>query len=229
MEGEYTGGDILAALENAEHYAAFLTELVRRSAGGIDELIDFGAGVGTYAKRLRSEGFRVVCIEPDDSQRQRLLDEGFEAWPAIDTLPDNAASLVFSLNALEHINEDASTVAELWKKSRPGGTVLIYVPAFNCLWSSLDDQVKHCRRYTKRSLRELVQQAGFSVEELRYADALGFVTALVFRGLRRNAGAITPRSITFYDRWVFRPSRVLDKLFHPFFGKNVYVVARKVI
>jgi hypothetical protein len=104
---------------------------------------------------------------------------------------------------------------------------LIYVPAFNFLWSSLDDQVKHYRRYTKRSLRQLVEQAGFSIEELRYADALGFLAALGFGTLRHSAATITPRSVTFYDRWLFRPSRLLDRLFHPFFGKNVYVIARK--
>src|SRR2546423_2489588 len=227
MEGQYTGGDILAALESADHYNAFLTDLVRRSAGRQQQLVDFGAGVGTFAKRLRREGYDVVCVEPDASQRQRLLDEGFEALPAINALPDNAASFVFSLNVFEHISEDASTIAQLWQKLRPGGVVLIYVPAFNCLWSSLDDQVQHCRRYTKRSLRQLVEKAGFSVEKLRYADALGFLAALGFGALRRSAANITPRSVAFYDRWLFRPSRLLDKLFHPFFGKNVYVIARK--
>jgi SAM-dependent methyltransferase len=227
MAGEYTGGDILAALESADYYNAFLTDLVCRSAGDAKELVDFGAGLGIFAKRVRREGFHVLCIEPDEGQRQRILDEGFEALPAIDSLPDNAASFFFSLNVLEHIQDDASTIADLWRKLRPGGGVLIYVPAFNCLWSSLDDRVKHYRRYTKRSLRQLVEQAGFSVEELRYADSLGFPAALLFRGLRWTTDTITPRSITFYDRWVFRASHLLDKIFHPFFGKNVYVIARK--
>jgi SAM-dependent methyltransferase len=227
MQGEYTGGDILAALESAEHYNAFLTDLVRRSAGQEKRLIDFGAGVGTFAKRLRREGYEVVCIEPDVSQRQQLIDDGFETLPAIDALPDGAASFVFSLNVFEHIGTDAASAAEIWQKLRPGGVVLIYVPAFKCLWSSLDDQVEHYRRYTKRSLRTLVEQAGFSVEELRYVDALGFLAALVFRALRRPAGAITPRSIRLYDRCVFRPSRFLDRIFQSFFGKNVYVIARK--
>ncbi len=183
--------------------------------------------MGTFAKRLQREGYEVVCVEPDENQRQQLIDEGFEALPAIDTLPDNAASFVFSLNVFEHIREDAAAIVQLWKKLRPGGVVLIYVPAFDCLWSSLDDQVKHCRRYTKRSLRQLVEQAGFLVEEVRYVDAIGFLAALGFGALRPSAATITPRSVTFYDRWLFRPSRSLDKLFHPFFGKNVYVIARK--
>jgi SAM-dependent methyltransferase len=227
MEGEYTGGDILAALERADHYNAFLTDLIRRSAGREKRLIDFGGGVGTFAKRLRREGYDVLCIEPDENQRQQLIDQGFEALPAIDTLPDNIASFVFSLNVFEHVRDDVGTVIQLWKKLRPGGGVLIYVPAFDCLWSSLDDQVKHCRRYTKRSLRQLVEQAGFSVEEIRHVDAVGFLAALGFGTLRLGAATITPRSVTFYDRWLFRPSRFLDRLFHPFFGKNVYVIARK--
>lgn len=183
--------------------------------------------MGTFAKRLRRQGYDVVCIEPDAGQRPKLINQGFEVLPSINALPDNAASFVFSLNVFEHISNDAASAAQVWQKLRPGGVVLIYVPAFKCLWSSLDDQVKHCRRYTKRSLRQLVEQAGFSVEELRYADVLGFLAALVFRGLHLSADTITPRSIKFYDRWVFRLSRLLDKLFHHFFGKNVYVIARK--
>src|ERR1043165_9309528 len=197
MEGDYAGGDILAALESGDHYNAFLTNLVRRSAGQAKELIDFGAGVGTFAKRLRREGYDVLCVEPDAGQRQRLINEGFEALPTIGPLPDNTGSFVFSLNVFEHIKDDASTVTQLWEKFRPGRCILIYVPAFDCLWSSLDDEVKHYRRYTKRSLRQLVEQAGFSVEELRYADALGFLAAFGFGTLRPSAATITSRSVTF--------------------------------
>jgi hypothetical protein len=104
---------------------------------------------------------------------------------------------------------------------------LIYVPAFQCLWSSLDDKVHHYRRYTKKTLRQLTEQAGFTVFKIGYADALGFGAALVFRMLGRSASAINPDSVAFYDRWIFRPSRLLDHIFHPFFGKNVYVICRK--
>jgi SAM-dependent methyltransferase len=227
MEERYSGVDILEALESADHYNDYLTDLVRQAAATSKDLIDFGAGVGTFSKRLRQAGCHVVCIEPDPLQRQRLIKDGFETLADLGSLPEGSVPFIFSLNVLEHIEDDGGTISQIYRKLRPGGSLLVYVPAFHCLWSSLDDKVCHYRRYTRKTLRRLVETAGFSVETVRYADCLGFVAALIFRLCGRNAETLTKGSICFYDRWIFPPSRILDIALHPFFGKNVYVVCRK--
>ena len=226
MEGQYSGVDLLEALESAHNYNDYLTRLISQSAESKD-LIDFGAGLGTFSKRLRTAGYHVKCIEPDPVQRQRLEDQGFDALDKITSVPDDSAPFVFSLNVFEHIEHDTVAIREVYQKLKPGGTLLIYVPAFECLWTSLDEKVFHYRRYTKTTLRRLVEQEGFAVEQVRYADSLGFMAALVFRLLNRNASTLTAAAISFYDRWLFAPSRVLDKLFGRWFGKNVYVLCRK--
>jgi hypothetical protein len=116
---------------------------------------------------------------------------------------------------------------EVRQKLKPGATLLIYVPAFECLWISLDENLCHYRRYTKTTLRRLVEQEGFAIEHVRYADCPGFIAAFVFRVLNRGASTVTATAITLYDRFLFAPSRVLDKLFGRWFGKNVYVLCRK--
>lgn len=226
MEGQYSGVDLLQALEGAHNYNNYLTGLVRQAAPS-RELIDFGAGIGTFSKRLREAGYDVVCIEPDASQRKRLLEQGFTAFPDIESVPDESAAYIFSLNVFEHIEDDELAIRRIWKKLKAGGTLFLYVPAFPCLWSSLDDQVCHHRRYTRTTLGDLVEQAGFVIETLRYADSLGFLATLVFRLSRRGAETLTPGSIGFYDRWIFPPSRVLDLLCNRLFGKNVFVLCRK--
>lgn len=191
------------------------------------ELVDFGAGIGTFAKRLRHAGFSVVCVEPDLSQRQKLIQIGFETFESLASLPGCSTSFVFSLNVLEHIKDDAAAVREVYRKLRPQGKFLVYVPAFECLWSDLDDKVGHYRRYTKATLRRLVEEEGFAVEKTRYSDCVGFFAALVFSIFKRSAETLTATSIGYYDRWFFPPSRVLDRLFDRWFGKNVYIVCRK--
>ena len=136
-------------------------------------------------------------------------------------------SFIFSLNVFEHIDHDSVSIREIRQKLKPGGTLLIYVPAFECLWTSLDEKLCHYRRYTKTTLQRLVEQEGFAIERVRYADCLGFTAALIFRLLNRRASTVTAAAISFYERWVFAPSRVLDRVFGRWFGKNVYVLCRK--
>jgi SAM-dependent methyltransferase len=226
MEGQYSGVDILEALTSAHNYNDYLTRLVRESTESKD-LIDFGAGTGTFAKRLREEGYRVLCIEPDVSQRERLIKEGFEALQDIDSLRDESFAFVFSLNVFEHIEDHQRALDQIYQKLVPGGGLLLYVPAFHCLWTTLDDKVCHCRRYTKKTLRMLVQPR-FSVEKLQYADSLGFIAALAFRLLRKDSTSLTAKSIRWYDKWIFPLSHLLDLLFHRFLGKNVFVICKKV-
>src|SRR6266513_5939252 len=212
MEERYSGVDILEALESAHNYNDYITRLVRESTESKD-LIDFGAGIGTFSKRLRTAGYHVKCIEPDPLQRQRLQEQRFDTLEKITSVADDSASFIFSLNVFEHIQEDPVSLTQIRQKLQPGGTLLIYVPAFACLWTSLDEKLCPHRRYTKKSLRRLVEQQGFIVEDVRYADCLGFIAALVFRALNRSASVLNATSISFYDHWVFTPSRVLDMLF----------------
>ena len=228
MEGQYSGVDILEALESAHNYNDYLTRLIRESAESTD-LIDFGAGIGTFSKRLRTAGYHVKCIEPDPVQRQILEEQGFDTLEDITSVPDDSASFIFSLNVFEHIEHDSIAIRKVHQKLKPGGALLIYVPAFECLWTSLDEKLCHYRRYTKTSLRHLVEQEGFAIEHVRYADCLGFMAALVFRLLNRSASAVTATAISVYDRWLFVPSRVLDKLFGRWFGKNVYVLCKRLL
>ena len=226
MEGQYSGVDILESLESAHNYNDYLTRLIRGSAESTD-LIDFGAGIGTFSKRLRTAGYNVKCVEPDPVQRRRLEEQGFDTFENITAVADNSASFVFSLNVFEHIRDDSVALREIRQKLKSGGVLLIYVPAFACLWTWLDEKVCHHRRYTKKTLRRLVEQEGFVVEDARYADSLGFIATFVFRLLNKNVSALTATSISFYDKWLFAPSRVLDRLFGRWFGKNVYVRCRK--
>jgi SAM-dependent methyltransferase len=227
MEGQYSGVDVLEALERAHNYNDYLTRLICESTESKD-LADFGAGIGTFSKRLRAGGYHVKCIEPDSLQRERLEDQGFDTCASITSVPDDSLSFIFSLNVFEHIEHDTDAIREVRQKLKPGGALLIYVPAFECLWTNLDEKLCHHRRYTKKTLRRLVEQEGFTIEHVRYADCLGFIAALVFRVLNRSASTVTATAISFYDRWIFPPSRVLDKLFGRWFGKNVYVLCKRL-
>ncbi len=224
---EYTGLEILTILQEARNYNRYLADLCVQAAGSTRTACDFGAGIGTFAQLVRERGFEVRCVEADLYLIDRLGAEGFKAVRTLSEIPEASVEFVFSLNVFEHIADDAAVLSELAGKLQPGGRCLIYVPAFEVLWSALDDRVEHHRRYTRASLSALIAQAGLKVERCRYADVLGFLGVLLFKWLGNRNGNLSPAAVRNYDRWIIPLSLALDKICSPFFGKNVYAICRK--
>ena len=226
-ELEYTGIDVLEALQEARNYNRYLTKLVTKYAGGARCLLDFGAGIGTFGDLVRQEGFEVRCVEADEGLARRLRNKGFETISNLEVLPDSSFDFIFSLNVFEHIENDEEVMRTLANKLREGGRLLVYVPALESLWTSLDDRVQHFRRYTAASLRTLVTTAGLEPTECRYADSLGFLAAWVFKIFGNREGKLSPHGIRFYDRLVMPLSIALDTVSRGFVGKNVYLLSTK--
>jgi len=222
----YAGIEILEFIAEARNYNAWLADLVRRGLGG-GVTLDFGAGNGTFARWFRSEGMELSCIEPDETLARRLRSDGFKVAASLDALPANSSSSAYSLNVLEHIEDDVSALRALHRVLRSQGRLVLYVPAFPILFSSFDARFGHHRRYRGDILRARVEVAGFRVLECRYVDCLGFFAALAFKLVDRGAGDVSRFSIIAYDRVVFPLSRRLDVLFGRWLGKNLYLVAEK--
>jgi SAM-dependent methyltransferase len=223
----YSGTDNLEVMAEARRYNAHLLSLVLSYKAAGDELVDFGAGTGTFAHALHDLGHRVLAVEPDDELRARIAARGVPAIPDLEAVPNDSLSYVYSLNVLEHIDDDLRILKLVHRKLRPGGRVMIYVPAFQMLYSSMDSKVGHFRRYTRRDLRERLTQAGLDIDHLRYVDFMGFFAALLFKAFDRGEGGINRKTLILFDRIVFPLSLVLDTVFCTVLGKNVLAVARR--
>ena len=213
----------LEAMEQAERYNRFLLGLVLPLARG-RRVLDFGAGSGTFAHTLAAQGVEVVAVEPASGLREKLT---VRKHADVSEVAAASVDLVYSFNVLEHIEDDAAALAQLRRVLRPGGRLLLYVPAFMLLYSEMDRRIGHVRRYRKQALKRLVRAAGFEVEDVRHADSVGFLAALAFRALGPRDGALNPRAVRFYDRYVFPLSRLLDLGFDPVIGKNLILRAKK--
>jgi SAM-dependent methyltransferase len=224
---DYTGISNLEVMREAENYNRFLIDLVLSEARVGDAIVDFGAGAGTFALPVAASGKQVTCVEPDATLSQHLSDQGLTVLPDLDRVGDQSVDYIYSLNVLEHIADDAAITRLWYRKLRPGGKLLVYVPAFDVLFSSMDRKVGHHRRYRMHGLRDMLVKAGFDIVGGRYVDSLGFVATLVFKAVDRGCGDLNVRAVTLYDRGVFPLSRILDRLTGTIGGKNVYLVARK--
>lgn len=222
----YTGVDNLEAMEEAENYNRYLLDLIARHAEGT-KVLDFGAGNGTFARPCRARGMDVTALEPDGRLQTMLQDAGVPAVGDVAALPDASFDYAYSLNVLEHIPDDVAALRALRVKLKPGGRLLVYVPAFPVLFTSMDAKVGHVRRYTRATLRANVAAAGFRVHDVRYADSLGFMATLVFKALDSGTGDVNRPLLRLYDRLVFPVSRAVDAVTHRWFGKNLVLVASR--
>ncbi|WP_417837369.1 class I SAM-dependent methyltransferase [Thalassospira tepidiphila] len=226
---DYTGKDNLDIMSFAKNYNKYLTKLVEAHAPDGGTFLDFGAGTGFFAERVSNQKRKLLCVEPDDDQADEIRKKGFRAVINCEELIDRAADFSYSLNVLEHIEDDCKAMREIYRVLKPGSFFVVYVPAMPCLYSSMDEKVKHFRRYTRRELTSKLKSEGFDVVSCRYADILGVPATLAYKLVGSKSGDVSLRGLVAYDRYAFPLSKVLDTLTHRIAGKNVLAVARKPI
>jgi SAM-dependent methyltransferase len=225
----YAGHRILEAMRNAPRYADAIYRLIVASAPpGRSRILDFGAGDGMFAERFLQDGSKVDSVEPDSVSRETLAALGLASVADIAELPPERYDFVYTVNVLEHLDDLDRHVDALHRVLRPGGGLFVFVPAFAILWTSLDDEVGHVRRFTRTSLTRALSGRGFFVKHSRYFDSLGFPAALGVRVLE-SAGAFrySPATVGFYDRALLPISLVGDRLLSGVLGKNVIAIASK--
>lgn len=225
-QAAYAGTANLEAMEAARRYHAFLMGTVLSRADPACPILDFGAGTGTHARGLRDQGLDVSCVEPDPDLRRLLERDGFRVASRAPEFGTQAFALIYSFNVLEHIQDEAAALHDMFTALRPHGQLILYVPAFRILFSEMDRKVGHQRRYRVEQLTKIVGAEGFRVVNYAYADSLGFVAALVYRWMR-GSGDLDARTIALYDRFVFPLSRKVDALTRRWFGKNLLMVATR--
>lgn len=228
MDGNdaYGGIDNLEIMKEARNYNRYLLETVLSRTDATARILDFGAGAGQFAIPLAGAGLDVTALEPDQKLRHMLLAKGIRAIAAPSEVPDQSFEYIYTLNVLEHIPDDVGALQQLRSKLSTEGTLLIYVPAFPLLFTSMDAKVGHVRRYTRTSLVDAVTKAGLRVERVAYVDCLGFVATLIFKLVGNTQGQINPRALKLYDRLIFPLSRALDLVAGRWLGKNVLLIAR---
>jgi SAM-dependent methyltransferase len=214
--------DLIEVMEEAVRYNRFLVDELAGWARGADSLLDFGAGNGRFSAALQQRGHEIYAVEPDAALRARIAERGVSARESLAGFdPELRFDGIYTVNVIEHVEDDAGLLRAFFERLRPGGRLFVYVPAFELLFSENDRRVGHLRRYRRSGLRELSVGAGFRVERARYVDCLGFFAGLAYRFFGNRDGGLDLGAVRLYDGAVFPVSRVLDRALGRAFGKNL--------
>lgn len=225
----YTGQTNLEVMQSAVNYNRYLYKIIRReidfSAKKNVRVLDFGAGIGTYADILKEQGINVDCVEIDPNGVKVLTEKGYKVYKSAKDL-EHKYDIVYSFNVLEHVEKDSALLGDMKDCVAKDGVVVVYVPAFKMIFTQLDVLVEHLRRYRKDDMRRLGRENGLRVRTLKYCDPVGFMLALVYKFIG-GSGNLNSRSIWIFDRILFPISVLLENVCQNLFGKNVLAVYKK--
>lgn len=138
-----------------------------RSLEGIESVLEIGAGEGATGWRL-ARRYRYLGLEPDRQSCRKAelrlgrLGSGALRNVRVEDLPEETTfDLVCAFEVLEHIENDAEALREWRTRVRPGGWMLLSVPAWQSRWGALDEKAGHHKRYGPAEMEDLLRGAGF--------------------------------------------------------------------
>src|SRR5262245_32628263 len=171
----------------------FSNEIIRLGVLPMARILDIGTGTGTNLRLLRELGFkRVEGVDFSDDAIRFCRDKGLGEVIKTDvcSLPfaDRSFDLVLMTDVAEHVEDDRRATAEAARVLRPGGALLITVPAFEALWGRQDDVSHHLRRYRLRQLTDVLASTGLVVERNYYFNYLLFIPIWLARQIVRILG-----------------------------------------
>lgn len=226
-EGEYN----LEVMEEAVNYNDYLLKGLQNNIHPeMTAVLDFGAGNGLFARKVQAANpaVQVTAVEPAENLHPFYADGRVKLVFSLDDVTDGSQDLIYSFNVLEHIENDLDYLILLRKKLKPHGRLVLYVPAFPCLYSAMDEEVGHWRRYMRRELIYKVEKAGLKVKKCKYMDGAGWFSSLAYKWSKPQSGRLNPVMVKFYDRWIMPLSILWDRLtLGRLLGKNLWLEAEK--
>lgn len=201
-----------------------LADLIRREVRPPKHarILEIGCGTGHNLLTLREFG-HVDGLEIDAEARElaaKRLGQNISSspLPGLEDVQAGAYDLIAALDVIEHVEDDAAAVAAIAARLRPGGKLLMTVPAHQWMWSAHDVANHHKRRYSKAGLRKLLEASPLEVDRLGYFNSLLFPLAVA----ARMAGKVTGRQDS-DDRL---PPAPLNRLLKGIYGLERYAVGR---
>lgn len=201
-----------------------LADLIRREVRPPKNarLLEIGCGTGHNLGMLAEfgavDGLEVDAEARAVAERRHGKPIASAPLPALKGVKRKGYDLIAALDVIEHIDDDAAALAAIAERLKPGGKLLMTVPAHQWMWSAHDTANHHKRRYSKKGLRALIEASPLKLDSIGYFNSILFPLAVAARGL----GKLTGRE----DSDDKLPPRPVNALFKKLFEVERYAVGR---
>ena len=223
----------LSVIRGSSRYNAWLYSRIKKHLQGV--VLDIGSGLGDIAQQFKEPGVQEVIFSDYDPLMLKALKErpiSLKKYrilplditnPQVLIHPGGIADTITCINVLEHLDQDVTALKHMKHFLKKGGKIIIFVPALQSIYGTLDRLVDHHRRYTKKTLSSVLQKAGLTIKDSYYMNMFGIMTwFLAGRVLKQKE--FHKQACLLLDKMV--PTlRTLESLGNPPLGQSLIMVA----
>ena len=196
--------------------------------------LEVGAGHGEYTKLLLEISRRVIATDVDPAMISRI-EAGLSNFKNVDVVMMDGVESdkirepvdnIIAINIIEHIKQDDKFIRSCFEVLQSGGRLIVFAPAFPGLFSDMDREAGHFRRYLKKDLKILLTHNGFKVISAGYFNFTGFWGWLLNKYLKSGVDSQAANlQVKAFDRciWLFK----LFEIFSFCCGQSIIVVGQK--
>lgn len=205
----------------------------------VPEVLDVGAGSGIFSRQLLDAGYcdTAVCLDTNYCTEKIEIHNG-KKISFVKSIDSTSQGLILMMDVLEHVSNDLDLLKKYCKDLKSGDFVFITVPAFQFLWSNHDVFLEHYRRYTMKTIENVVVKAGMDPVKSSYFFGVLFPLVAIMRLVKKTLlgyGALKAKSdLKNCPPWL---NYMLVKIhdferytifgLNKFFGLSLFILCRK--
>jgi len=227
----------LEVIAKADLFNKWMFESIEEFAKG--NILEIGSGIGNISRFFIQKNFQITLSDVDDFYLNTLRNQfshsaNVQDFVKVDlqdtTFEKNYGSLrekfdtVFYLNVLEHLQDDGLAIRNSLFMLKPGGFLIILVPAYSFLYSRMDKALNHYRRYNRKRLNALLSNHGMPVKKSFYFNAAGIGAWLYAKATQLET--VPEKEMKSFNK-IVPLAKMLDKILLHKIGLSVVSIAQK--
>jgi SAM-dependent methyltransferase len=227
----------LEVIAKADRFNSWMFDQFKHQLKG--EILEIGSGIGNISQLVTDKGFSITLSDYNEEYCDFLKtkfsqNENVKGILNIELVDPNfhqkyfayreKFDTIFLLNVIEHIKDDLLAVKNCGYLLKPDGHLVLLAPAYSWLYSSFDKQLGHYRRYSLKSLKELLLKNDFTILSGSHFNFTGIVGWFLFGRLLNKK--MLGSEVSAFNR-IVPLAKIIDSLFLKKIGLSVIVKGLK--